>query len=35
MVLDLMREVLRLQHEERLTTDEVFRSEWIVKWALP
>lgn len=34
-ILELMRGMLRFRPEERLTIDEVLRSEWMVKWALP
>ncbi|RDA87543.1 hypothetical protein CP532_3935 [Ophiocordyceps camponoti-leonardi (nom. inval.)] len=34
-ILDLIRGMLRFRPEERLTIDEVLRSEWMVKWALP
>lgn len=34
-ILDLMREMLKFRPEERLTMDQVLRSEWMVKWALP
>lgn len=34
-ILELMRGMLRLRPEERLTVDEVLGSEWMVKWALP
>lgn len=34
-ILDLMRGMLRFRPEERLTIDQVLRSEWMVKWALP
>lgn len=34
-ILDLMRRMLRFRPEERLTIDEVLKSEWMVKWALP
>jgi serine/threonine-protein kinase SRPK3 len=30
-----MRGMLRFRPEERLTIDEVLRSEWMVNWALP
>lgn len=33
--LDLMRRMLSVRPEERLTIDEVLMSEWTVKWALP
>ncbi|KND93679.1 Serine/threonine-protein kinase spk-1 [Tolypocladium ophioglossoides CBS 100239] len=34
-ILDLMRGMLKFRPEERLTIDEVLRSEWMVKSALP
>lgn len=34
-ILELMRGMLKFRPEERLTIDEVLRSEWMVKWALP
>ncbi|KAF2872815.1 kinase-like domain-containing protein [Massariosphaeria phaeospora] len=34
-ILELVRGMLRFRPEERLTIDEVLRSEWMVKWALP
>lgn len=34
-ILNLMRGMLKYRPEERLTIDEVLRSEWMVKWALP
>ncbi|KAG5914910.1 hypothetical protein E4U53_004572, partial [Claviceps sorghi] len=34
-ILDLIRGMLRFRPEERLAIDEVLRSEWMVKWALP
>lgn len=34
-ILDLMRGMLRYRPEERLTIDQVLRSDWMVKWALP
>lgn len=34
-ILELMRSMLRFRPEERLTIDEVLKSEWMVKWALP
>ncbi|KAL1853982.1 hypothetical protein Daus18300_011571 [Diaporthe australafricana] len=34
-ILELMRGMLRFRPEERLTVDEVLKSEWMVKWALP
>ncbi|KAK7702445.1 hypothetical protein SLS64_009737 [Diaporthe eres] len=34
-ILELMRGMLRFRPEERLTIDEVLKSEWMVKWALP
>lgn len=34
-ILDLMRRVLKFRPEERLTINEVLKSEWMVKWALP
>ena len=34
-ILELMRGMLRFRPEERLTIDEVLRSEWMVNWALP
>ncbi|KAL4948538.1 kinase-like domain-containing protein [Aspergillus filifer] len=33
--LDLMRRMLAYRPEDRLTAEEVLRSEWMVKWALP
>lgn len=34
-ILDLMRGMLKFRPEERLTIDEVLKSDWMVKWALP
>lgn len=34
-ILSLMRSMLKFRPEERLTIDEVLKSEWMVKWALP
>jgi serine/threonine-protein kinase SRPK3 len=34
-ILDLMRSMLKFRPEERLTIDEVLKSEWMVNWALP
>lgn len=34
-ILDLMRRMLVFRPHERLTAEEVLRSEWMVKWALP
>lgn len=34
-ILKLMRGMLRFRPEDRLTIDDVVRSEWMVKWALP
>jgi serine/threonine-protein kinase SRPK3 len=34
-ILDLMRSMLKFRPEERLTIDEVLKSEWMVKWAMP
>lgn len=34
-ILDLMKRMLKFRPEERLTIDQVLRSEWMVKWALP
>lgn len=34
-IFDLMRGMLHFRPEERLTIDEVLRSKWMVKWALP
>lgn len=34
-ILDLMRGMFRFRPEKRLTADEVLKSEWMVKWALP
>lgn len=34
-ILDLMRSMLKFRPQERLTIDEVLRSEWMVDWALP
>lgn len=34
-ILELMRGMLKFRPEERLTVDEVLKSEWMVKWALP
>lgn len=34
-ILELMRGMLRFRPEDRLTIDEVLKSEWMVKWALP
>lgn len=33
--LDLMRRMLMYRPEERLTADEVLRSDWVIQWALP
>ncbi|RDA86574.1 hypothetical protein CP532_5980 [Ophiocordyceps camponoti-leonardi (nom. inval.)] len=33
--LDLMRRMLKVQPEERITIDEVLQSEWMTKWAKP
>lgn len=35
MILDLMRGMLRFSPEERMTTQDVLASDWMVKWALP
>lgn len=35
LIFDLMRKMLRFRPEERLTTQEILKSEWMVKWALP
>jgi len=34
-ILELMRGMLRFKPEERMTIQEVLRSEWMTKWALP
>lgn len=34
-ILNLMRGMLEFRPEERLTIDQVLKSEWMVKWALP
>lgn len=34
-ILELMRGMLRFRPEERMTIQEVLRSEWMTKWALP
>lgn len=34
-ILELMRGMLKFRPEERLTIDEVLKSEWMLKWALP
>lgn len=34
-ILDLMRRMLAYRPEERLTADDVLRSEWMTRWALP
>lgn len=34
-ILDLMRRMLTFRPEERPTVDEILKSEWMVKWALP
>lgn len=34
-ILQLMRGMLQFRPEERLTIDEVLKSDWMVKWALP
>ncbi|KAI9154769.1 Serine/threonine-protein kinase spk-1 [Paramyrothecium foliicola] len=34
-ILDLMRGMLKFRPEDRLTMDEVLRSEWMLRWALP
>lgn len=34
-ILDLMRGMLKFRPSERLTIDEVLKSEWMVDWALP
>ncbi|KAH6838345.1 kinase-like domain-containing protein [Chaetomium sp. MPI-CAGE-AT-0009] len=34
-ILDLIRKMLAFRPEQRPTADEVLRSEWMVKWALP
>ena len=34
-ILDLMRRMLAFRPQDRLTADEVLKSEWMVKWALP
>ena len=33
--LDLVRRMLMYRPEERLTADEVLRSDWVIQWALP
>lgn len=33
--LDFMRRMLSFGPEDRLTVEEVLKSEWMVKWALP
>ncbi|KAF5970196.1 hypothetical protein FBULB1_9823 [Fusarium bulbicola] len=33
--LDMIKGMLRFRPEERMTTDQVLRSEWMSKWALP
>lgn len=33
--LDMIKGMLRFRPEERLTADQVLRSEWMSKWALP
>lgn len=34
-ILELMRGMLKFRPEERLTVEEVLRSEWMVKWVMP
>ncbi|KAJ4419498.1 hypothetical protein N0V82_004943 [Gnomoniopsis sp. IMI 355080] len=34
-ILELMRGMLKFRPEERLTVDEVLKSDWMVNWALP
>lgn len=34
-ILELMRGMLKFRPRERLTIDEVLKSEWMVKWAMP
>jgi serine/threonine protein kinase len=34
-ILDLMRRMLAFRPEERPTAEEVLKSEWMVKWAIP
>lgn len=34
-ILELMRGMLKFRPEERMSIDEVLKSEWMVKWALP
>lgn len=34
-ILDLMRGMLKFRPKERLTIEEVLKSEWMVNWALP
>ena len=34
-ILDVMRHMLKFQPHERLTIEEVLRSEWIARWAMP
>lgn len=34
-ILDLMRRMLAFRPEERLTAEEVLKSEWMQKWVLP
>lgn len=34
-ILELMRDMLKFRPEDRSTIDEVLRSRWMVKWALP
>jgi serine/threonine protein kinase len=34
-ILDLMRQMLAFRPEERPTAEEILKSEWMVKWALP
>lgn len=34
-ILDLMRGMLKFKPEDRLTIDQVLKSEWMVEWALP
>jgi serine/threonine-protein kinase SRPK3 len=34
-ILELMRGMLKFRPEERLTIDQVLKSRWMVKWALP
>jgi hypothetical protein len=34
-ILDLMLHILKFWPKEPLTIDEVLRSEWIIRWALP